>query len=118
MSAPTRTITFKPEQEQKDALSPIYDQLDIWKVWWLPELVPLRHRQQSLERSKERSLPERYWSMNIGRPRRIPKLAHEGDKILVHRSVDLRMKAGESELGGRKYNPRAEFNPLEIEWVN
>ena len=56
--------------------------------------------------------------MNIGRPRRILKPTREGEKILVHRSVDLRIRAGESELGGRKYQPRAEFNPLEIEWVD
>jgi len=136
MSPPTGALAFKPEQERKDALGPIYDQLDIWKAWWLPEIIPLRHRLQSLERTQH----EHYWSyvsylftplgetshigtvrsyrVNIGRPRRIPNLVREGEKILVHRSVDLRMKAGESELGGKKYKPRAEFNPLEVEWVD
>ena len=60
MSAPPGTVAFKPEQERKDALSPIYDQLDIWKVWWLPEFLPLRHRLQGLERSLQPE--EHYWS--------------------------------------------------------
>ena len=135
MSAPTGSVALEPKQERKDALSPIYDQLNIWKVWWFPEFLPLRHRLQSLERS----LREHYWSyvsyllhrgktshistvtsyrVNIGRPRRILKPAREGEKILVHRTVDLRMKAEESELGGQKYRPRAEFDALEIEWVD
>ncbi|KAH9055196.1 hypothetical protein EDB87DRAFT_1688477 [Lactarius vividus] len=58
VSPPAGALAFKPEQERKDALSPIYDQLDIWKAWWLPEILPLRHRLQSLERS----LQEHYWS--------------------------------------------------------
>ncbi|KAI9463186.1 hypothetical protein BJY52DRAFT_1221680 [Lactarius psammicola] len=114
MTPPTGALGFKPEQERKDALSPIYDQLDIWKAWWLPEIIPLRHRQQSLERT----MHEHYWSVNVGRPRKIMRSVREGEKILVHRSVDLRMRAEESELGGRKYKPRADFNPLEIEWVD
>ncbi|KAH9167852.1 hypothetical protein EDB89DRAFT_1995238 [Lactarius sanguifluus] len=114
VSPPTGSLAFKPEQERKDALSPIYDQLNIWRAWWLPEIIPLRHRVQSLERSPQ----GHYWSVNIGHPRKILKPVREGEKILVHRSVDLRMRAAESELGGRKYKPRAEFNPLEIEWVD
>ncbi|KAH9041585.1 hypothetical protein EDB85DRAFT_1886281 [Lactarius pseudohatsudake] len=114
VSPPTGALAFKPVQERKDALSPIYDQLNIWRAWWLPEIIPLRHRLQSLERS----LRKHYWSVNIGHPRKILKPVREGEKILVHRSVDLRMRAAESELGGRKYKPRAEFNPLEIEWVD
>ena len=136
-SSPTTTsgaLSFKPEQERKDAISPIYDQLDICKFWWLSELIPLRHKLQGVERSPQ----GHYWScvshpyplliishehfshsVNNGRSRRILKPAQEGERVLVHRSVDVRMKAAESELqGGKKYIPRAEFNPLEIEWVD
>ena len=56
--------------------------------------------------------------MNFGRPREITKSIRQGEKILVHRSVELRMNAEESKLGGKTYEPRAKFNPEEIEWVD
>jgi hypothetical protein len=51
---------FKTEQEMKDALSPIYDQLKIWKIWWLPEVIPLRHRVHGLGDLK--ALQGHHWS--------------------------------------------------------
>jgi hypothetical protein len=60
VSASTMTVAFKPgpEQERKDALCPIYDQLDIWKVWRLPEFLSIRHRLQSPDRSLQ---PEEHY---------------------------------------------------------
>jgi hypothetical protein len=59
----------------------------------------------------------RFYRVNFGRPRNIRKPIREGEKILVHRSVALRMNAEKSKLGGKAYKPRAKFNPEEIEWV-
>jgi hypothetical protein len=56
--------------------------------------------------------------VNLGRPRNIMKPIREGEKILVHRSVELRMNAAKTKLGGRVYKPRAKFDPEEIEWVD
>lgn len=56
--------------------------------------------------------------VNFGRPRKITKPIREGEKILVHRSVKLRMNAEKSKLGGKAYKPRAKFDPEEIEWVD
>ncbi len=60
MAATTGGSAFKTEQELKDALSPIYDQLKIWKFWWLPEVIPLRHREHGLENL--RALQGHHWS--------------------------------------------------------
>lgn len=34
------------EEELRDALSPIYDQLDLAKRWWILEIVPMSLRYQ------------------------------------------------------------------------
>jgi hypothetical protein len=134
MAATTGSPASKIEQELKDALSPIYDQLKIWKIWWFPEVIPLRHRVHCLENLK--ALQGHHWSyvshwmplvtvtasvrfyrINLGRPRKITKPIREGQKILVHRSVELRMNAEKSKLGGKVYKPRAKFDLEEIEWV-
>ncbi|KAH8990234.1 hypothetical protein EDB92DRAFT_1865077 [Lactarius akahatsu] len=105
MAATEGSSAFMTEQELKDALSPIYDQLKICKIWWLPEVIPLRHRVRGLE--DLRALRGHHWSVNFGRPRKIMKPNREGEKILVHRSVKLRMNA-----------EKAKFDPEEIEWVD
>ncbi|KAI9430249.1 hypothetical protein BJY52DRAFT_1232453 [Lactarius psammicola] len=97
MATMTGSSAFKTEHELKDALSPIYDQLKIWKIWWLPEVIPLRHRVHGLENLS--ALRGHHWSVNFGRPRKIMKPIREGEKILVHRSVELRMNAEKSKLG-------------------
>ena len=56
----TSTTVVKTEQEMKDALSPIYDQLKICKIWWLPEVMPLRHRIHGLGDLK--ALRGHHWS--------------------------------------------------------
>lgn len=59
----------------------------------------------------------RFYRVNFGRPRDIKKPIRENEKILVHRSVELRMNAEKSKLGGKAYKPRAKFDPKDIEWV-
>lgn len=116
VAATTGGSAYKSERDLKDALSPIYDQLKIWKTWWLPEVMPLRHRVHGIENL--RALRGNHWSMNFGRPREIMKPISGGDKILVHRSVELRMNAEKSKLGGKAYKPKARFDPKEVEWVD
>lgn len=35
------------EEDLADALSPIYDQLELAKYWWALEVIPMRHRYQN-----------------------------------------------------------------------
>ncbi len=39
-------IGTEEEEELRDALSPIHDQLKLSKSWWILELIPLEFRQQ------------------------------------------------------------------------
>lgn len=39
-------VGTEEEEDLKDALSPIYDQLEIQPAWWILELLPLRLRYQ------------------------------------------------------------------------
>lgn len=55
--------------------------------------------------------------MNLGRARAVPKPIREnGEKILVHRSVKIRMES--DELEGGRYVPKAKFQKLPYEWVD
>lgn len=60
MAVSATTSAFEIEEDLKDALSPIYDQLKIWKMWWFPEVIPLRHRVHCLENLK--ALQGHHWS--------------------------------------------------------
>jgi hypothetical protein len=42
----TVQVGTEEEEDLKDALSPIYDQLEIQPAWWILELLPLRLRYQ------------------------------------------------------------------------
>lgn len=52
------TLTTRDEEERADALSPIHDQLEAVKAWWILEWVPLRHRRQY----EGACMPRHYWS--------------------------------------------------------
>jgi hypothetical protein len=52
--------------------------------------------------------------INLGRPRVIPRQKRQG--FNVHRSVKVRMEAGDRVAGG-KYVPRAEWK-VEPNWVD
>ncbi|KAK0193172.1 hypothetical protein F5146DRAFT_1137047 [Armillaria mellea] len=100
-------IGTEEEEEFRDALSLIYDQLNISKSWWILELIPLEFRQQ-LGNGKWLS----WFGLNLGRPREIP---NSSSSVKVHRSVRMRMEACH-EHNRRKYKPRAYFkNPI---WID
>ena len=133
-ASPTAASTFKTEEDEElaDALSPIYDELKLAKGWWTLEILPLRYSKQ---RRSDASW-ESYWAyvmtspctfaihtgdtphrMNMGRAREIPKPLHDkGEKVLVHRSVKIKIEA-EGQKGGN-YVPRAKFDHLDFEWVD
>ncbi|KAJ7022588.1 hypothetical protein C8F04DRAFT_1137769 [Mycena alexandri] len=91
---------MEEEEELKDALSPVYDQLHLNPVWWILEFIPFTFRYQH----------EGQWvtefRANFGRPRTIPhQRPHEKDKpsypnhkppvnLHIHRSVKMRRAAG------------------------
>ena len=58
-ASPTAACTFKSENHEEllDALSPLYDQLELSKAWWILEILPLRHLVQD---RKEMSW-KHYW---------------------------------------------------------
>ncbi|KAK0484101.1 hypothetical protein EDD18DRAFT_1361944 [Armillaria luteobubalina] len=100
-------IGTEEEEELRDALSLIYDQLNISKSWWILELIPLEFRQQ-LGNGEWLS----WFGLNLGRPRKIP---NSSKNVKVHRSVRMRMEACH-EHNLRKYKPRAHFkNPI---WID
>ena len=47
-ASPIAACTFKSEEHEEllDALSPIFDQLELLKAWWILEILPLRHHMQ------------------------------------------------------------------------
>ncbi|PBK90885.1 hypothetical protein ARMGADRAFT_1014186 [Armillaria gallica] len=100
-------IGTEEEEELRDALSPIHDQLKLSKSWWILELIPLEFRQQ-LGNGKWVS----WFGLNLGRPREIP---NSSSNVKVHRTVRMRMEACH-EHNRRKYKPRTDFkNPL---WID
>ncbi|KAI0268250.1 hypothetical protein BC834DRAFT_683471 [Gloeopeniophorella convolvens] len=105
------TFVSEEEEEVVDALMPIYDMLSIYKCWWILEILPLRYR---LQNAKE-STWYHEWMMNMGQAREIPP-PDAGEKILVHRSVQIRMAA--EGLKGGIYEPKAQFQHLPVEWVD
>ncbi|KAJ6453178.1 hypothetical protein C8R45DRAFT_847321 [Mycena sanguinolenta] len=114
---------MEEEEELRDALQPIYDQLSLNPCWWILELLPLTFRYQK---------PNDQWvtefQANLGRPRKIPHQRPHGERteqyngdekpvvnLKVHRSVKTRREACDAK--GRPYNNRARFH-VEPEWVD
>ncbi|KAI0253198.1 hypothetical protein BJV78DRAFT_1372674 [Lactifluus subvellereus] len=111
-ASPTAASTFKTEEEEElaDAQSEIYDQLKRSKAWWILEILPQRFSKQNRGDASWKT----YWAMNMARGREIPEpLCDSGEKVLVHRSVKIRM-----ETEGLKYVPKAKFDHLDYEWVD
>ncbi|CAE6457189.1 unnamed protein product [Rhizoctonia solani] len=92
---PPEMIKLGSEEDAKDALEPIYDQLSLAKWWWFLELLPMKKRYQRHDKSWST-----WFSVNYGGPRVIHGQKRFG--ILVHRTVQYRMQ----QLG---YKPRAEI---------
>ena len=97
------------EEEIRDALCPMFDTLQLAKMWWILEVLPMRQR---VQKPAPETGSEPKIIMNWGRAREIPR--SEG-KLLVHRSVKMRMEA--EGLTGGTYKPRAAF-PVEPTWVD
>ncbi|KAF9040238.1 hypothetical protein BDZ89DRAFT_1100225 [Hymenopellis radicata] len=102
--------TAHPTEEDADimdAVCPIYDQLEISKIWWLLEWIPAKLRFQNSDNSWTKAI-----TVNRGRSRFIPRQHHDG--IKVHRSVKLRMEAE-----GLNYKPRSQWKPEVVPtWVD
>ncbi|KAG6829309.1 hypothetical protein H0H92_004987 [Tricholoma furcatifolium] len=97
-------------EDMKDAMSPIFDQLDIKYWWWILEILPLNLRYQNGNNewiSNFRS--------NLANPRFIPKQHTRGVK--VHRSVKLRMDAKPPEGHKHRYKPKAHL-AVEPIWID
>jgi len=58
MPAEASAFTTNEEEERADALSPMHDELDKVKAWWILECLPLRHRRQY----EGMGMPRHYWS--------------------------------------------------------
>lgn len=91
---PEPVYMTEEEHERLDALSPIYDQLDLAWFWWILEYLPMKQMHQNEEGKWEKQL-----CLNRGEGRRIPK--QKKGKVYIHRSVMTRMEAG--------YESRASF---------
>ncbi|KAI0688127.1 hypothetical protein BC835DRAFT_1408164 [Cytidiella melzeri] len=107
-------VLTEEEEDLEDALSPVYDQLQRKKAWWVLEMLPVRHRVQKEDDSWGHEL-----TMNLGKGREIIK--HSKHDVYVHRSVKIRMEAHASQVAGaqgRKYAPKAKFGGVEPTWVD
>ncbi|KAJ3488319.1 hypothetical protein NLI96_g2922 [Meripilus lineatus] len=104
-------VMSEEEADLRDALCPIYDQLSLVPGWWILELLPMRHRVQKDDDSWMGD-----WTVNLGRGRKIPTRQQRRHEFNVHRSVKLRLDAGENVPGGR-YTPKAQWE-VEPNWVD
>ncbi|KAI0091262.1 hypothetical protein BDY19DRAFT_1086277 [Irpex rosettiformis] len=95
---------YEAAEEQKDALSPLYDQLTQNWLWVVMEYLPMRiKKQKAIVRDIENSEGFK-WIVNRGRGRKIFK--HEmKEGMRVHRSVKTRLEAGPIFFNGH-YIPR------------
>jgi len=94
-------IGTEEEEELKDALSPIHDQLKLRRAWWILECLPQKIRYQ---RGDKRWVE--YFTLNRGHPRYIPgQNQKDGMRVKIHRSVKTRMDAC-YPWKAKKYWPR------------
>jgi hypothetical protein len=101
----------------KDSLAPVYDQLELKRIWWIAEYIPFKQRYQQVDSKKLDFHPEPR-KMNKGRGRKFPKYKEkERDLVRVHRSVKTRMEA--SYRNGDKYVPKVvNFEEERVVWVD
>ncbi|PBK58558.1 hypothetical protein ARMSODRAFT_1028161 [Armillaria solidipes] len=93
-----RPIGTEEEEELRDALSPMYDQLKCSRSWWILEVIPMEFWHQKGDKWVSRFGP------NLARPRIIPK---HSSGVKVHRSVRMRMDAFHEHNPQKKYKPKA-----------
>ncbi|KAK0202279.1 hypothetical protein DFS33DRAFT_1066708 [Desarmillaria ectypa] len=104
-----RPIGTEEEEELRDALSPIYDQLKRSRSWWILEVIPMEFRHQ-----KGDDKWVSWFGPNLARPRIIPE---QSSGVKVHRSVRMRMEAFHEHNPQKKYNPKAHLRVTPI-WVD
>jgi hypothetical protein len=106
-------VKTEEEHELLDAMSPVYDQLELAWFWWMLEVFPMEQRYQRGDNTWGT-----YYGWNLGKGRFIPK--QKKHKIKIHRSVKMRMEAQYSD--GKKYVPKASFEVAlqngNVEWVD
>ncbi|KAF9460646.1 hypothetical protein BDZ94DRAFT_1375663, partial [Collybia nuda] len=73
------------EEDLHDALAPSYDQLELTRLWWLLELVPMKLRYVTMSNNVLNA-----FGLNLGRPRFI---GGQRRGVNFHRSVKTRMDA-------------------------
>ncbi|KAL1692124.1 hypothetical protein GGG16DRAFT_52174 [Schizophyllum commune] len=99
------------EEDRRDALSPVYDQLSLKPHWWLLELIPAKVRYVLADNATW--LQKLFYRLHLGQGRVIPK-RQKKHGIHIHKTVKTRMEAGEL-----KYKPRANvFDDIEPIWVD
>ncbi|THU97418.1 hypothetical protein K435DRAFT_721914, partial [Dendrothele bispora CBS 962.96] len=94
------------EEDLKDALSEINDELVSVKAWWVLELLPQKVKYQN---ENDEWVEKILWG-NMGRARHVP--SKHG--VRVHRTVKMRMDADKAQ---GKYIPRPKWN-FEPIWVD
>ncbi|KAF8527210.1 hypothetical protein JB92DRAFT_3087166 [Gautieria morchelliformis] len=104
------SILSEEEEDLADALCPMYDQLRLAPLWWLLEGLPMGLDTQRYDNNEW----VRHLRINLGQGRKIPRQRQHG--LNVHRSVQVRMKAGDAVAGGA-YVPRATWK-VEPTWVD
>lgn len=85
-SLPENPKALIPEEEQKEALAKIYDQLSLSWPWWILELLPLRTKHLTVTGHFIKG----YMCPNLGNGRGIPDPEIHG--LNIHRSVRFRME--------------------------
>ncbi|KAF9078518.1 hypothetical protein BDP27DRAFT_1309702 [Rhodocollybia butyracea] len=124
------TVQHLPEEEEelRDSLSPKYDQLKLVPAWWILELLPMEYRYQ--KKCDEwvtyfgfvvllcfLTLIDRcVCRCNLARPRLIPD--EKPNKVLVHRSVKIRMDAEKTVGKCRRYLPKTTLPTDSVIWVD
>jgi len=94
------------ELELQEALSPIYDQLDLAWFWWILEVIPMKHRHQR---------PDDSWMSHIGWNLGRGRIIGKHTKVRVHRSVKMRLEA--LHENGKRYKPKAKLDLDQVDWV-
>ncbi|KAI0368948.1 hypothetical protein BV20DRAFT_434793 [Pilatotrama ljubarskyi] len=107
--APPLPQATEEEHEIRDALSPVYDQLDLAWYWWFLEFMPMKKRVLGPAPEYKQS---KQLTLNRGTGRVVPK-RHK--PFYVHRSVKLRMEA--KGLKDGPYMPKAQYINEPI-WVD
>ena len=97
------------ELELDDSLAPLYDELRLNWLWWILEVIPLRHKIQTSDNKWVHT-----FGWNLGTGRHVPRQSSVGVK--VHRSVKTRLDAEYKD--GRKYWPKADLDLKYVTWVD